>query len=77
LKRLLIGTSGRTLSRLFSNETQLSFKRWWQRARIAAAIEWLSTETNVSIKQLAAEPGYTSIPVFSHAFPQVTGKDAD
>jgi AraC-like DNA-binding protein len=52
-----VGTSARTLSRLFSSETQLSFKSWCQRARIAAAIEKLSTETNVSVKQLAADLG--------------------
>jgi AraC-like DNA-binding protein len=34
-----VGTSARTLSRLFASETQLSFKSWCQRARIAAAIE--------------------------------------
>ena len=69
-----VGTSARTLSRLFSAETQLSFKSWCQRARIAAAIERLSTEANVSVKQVAAELGYASVPAFSHAFRQVTGK---
>jgi AraC-like DNA-binding protein len=69
-----VGTSARTLSRLFSSETQLSFKSWCQRARIAAAIERLSTEPNVPVKQLASELGYASIPAFSHAFRQVTGK---
>jgi AraC-like DNA-binding protein len=69
-----VGTSARTLSRLFSSETQLSFKTWRQRARIAAAIEKLSTEANVSVKQLAADLGYASVPAFSHAFRQVTGK---
>jgi len=69
-----VGTSGRTLSRLFSAETQLSFKSWCQRARIAAAIESLSTEANVSVKQLAADLGYASVPAFSHAFRQVTGR---
>jgi AraC-like DNA-binding protein len=69
-----VGTSARTLSRLFSTETQLSFKSWCQRARIAAAIEKLSTDTNVSVKQLAADLGYASVPAFSHAFRQVTGK---
>jgi AraC-like DNA-binding protein/quercetin dioxygenase-like cupin family protein len=69
-----VGTSVRTLSRLFSSETQLSFKSWRQRARIAAAIERLSMEANVSVKQLAAELGYASVPAFSHAFRQVTGK---
>jgi AraC-like DNA-binding protein/quercetin dioxygenase-like cupin family protein len=69
-----VGTSARTLSRLFASETQLSFKRWCQRARIAGAIERLSTDTNVSIKQVAGELGYNSLPAFSHAFRQVTGR---
>ncbi|MCA1456486.1 helix-turn-helix transcriptional regulator [Bradyrhizobium sp. BRP22] len=69
-----VGTSARTLSRLFSSETQLSFKSWCQRARIAAAIERLSTESIVSIKQIASDLGYASVPAFSHAFRQVTGK---
>jgi len=69
-----VGTSARTLSRLFASQTQLSFKSWRQRARIAAAIEKLSTEANVSVKQLASDLGYASVPAFSHAFRQVTGK---
>jgi AraC-like DNA-binding protein len=69
-----VGTSARTLSRLFSSETQLSFKSWCQRARIAAAIERLSMEANVPVKQLASDLGYASMPAFSHAFRQVTGK---
>jgi AraC-like DNA-binding protein len=69
-----VGTSARTLSRLFSAETQLSFKSWCQRARIAAAIERLSMDSNVSVKQLASDLGYASVPAFSHAFRQVTGK---
>src|SRR5512140_2227908 len=63
-----VGTSARTLSRLFSSETQLSFKSWCQRARIAAAIERLAMDANVSVKQLAADLGYASVPAFSHAF---------
>jgi AraC-like DNA-binding protein len=69
-----VGTSARTLSRLFSSETQLSFKSWCQRARIAAAIERLAMEADVSVKQLASDLGYASVPAFSHAFRQVTGK---
>jgi AraC-like DNA-binding protein len=69
-----VGTSARTLSRLFSSETQLSFKSWCQRARIAAAIQLLSMEANLSVKQLAADLGYASVPAFSHAFRKVTGK---
>ncbi len=69
-----VGTSARTLSRLFSTETQLSFKSWCQRARIAAAIERLAMEADVSVKQIASDLGYASVPAFSHAFRQVTGK---
>jgi AraC-like DNA-binding protein len=69
-----VGSSARTLSRLFSSETQLSFKSWCQRARIAGAIERLSIDANVSVKQLASDLGYASVPAFSHAFRQVTGK---
>lgn len=70
----MVGSSTRTLSRLFPMETQLSFKSWCQRARIAAAIERLSIGANLSLKQLAADLGYASVPAFSHAFRQVTGK---
>src|ERR1700682_6525393 len=69
-----VGTSARTLSRLFSSETQPSFKSWCQRARIAAAIERLSMQADVSVKQLASDLGYASVPAFSHAFRQVPGK---
>jgi AraC-like DNA-binding protein len=69
-----VGTSARTLSRLFSAETQLSFKSWCQRARIAAGIERLSMDPKASLKQLAADLGYASLSAFSHAFRQVTGK---
>src|SRR6266702_4731761 len=69
-----VGTSARTLSRLFSAETQLSFKSWCQRARVAAAIQRLSTDAGVSVKQLATQLGYASVPAFSAAFRQVTGR---
>jgi AraC-like DNA-binding protein/mannose-6-phosphate isomerase-like protein (cupin superfamily) len=69
-----VGTSARTLSRRFAAETQLSFKAWCQRARVAAAIERLTSGRHGSIKQLAADLGYASIPAFSYAFRQVTGR---
>ena len=69
-----VGTSARTLSRRFAAETRLSFKAWCQRARIAAAVEQLTSRRHGSIKQLAAALGYASVPAFSHAFRQVTGK---
>jgi AraC-like DNA-binding protein len=69
-----VGTSARTLSRLFATETQLSFKSWCQRARIAAAIEKLSMDPRLSLKQMAADLGYASLSAFSHAFRQVIGR---
>jgi AraC-like DNA-binding protein len=69
-----VGTSARTLSRLFLAETQMNFRSWCQRARMAAAIERLSVQRDVPVKQLAAELGYASFSAFSHAFRQVTGK---
>jgi AraC-like DNA-binding protein len=69
-----VGTSARTLSRRFAAETKLSFKAWCQRARIAAAIEQLTSGRHGSIKQLASALGYASVPAFSHAFRQVTGQ---
>jgi transcriptional regulator GlxA family with amidase domain len=70
-----VGTSARTLSRLFASE--MSFKSWCQRARIAAAIERLSMQPNVSVKQLAAELGYASFPAFFPRVPAGDRQDAD
>src|SRR2546430_12043270 len=67
-----VGTSARTLSRLFSAETQLSFKSWCQRARDAAAVQIISTDANVSAKQLGDHLGYARATAVSHAFRQVT-----
>src|SRR6202163_4480755 len=69
-----VGTSARTLSRLFSSETQLSFKSWCQRARIAAAIERLSMQADVSVKQLASALGYAGVRAFSPGFGQAAGR---
>lgn len=69
-----VGTSARTLSRLFRAQTQLSFKSWCQRARVAAAIERLAMDRAMPMKQLAASLGYASVSAFSQAFRQVTGR---
>ena len=69
------GTSSRTVSRLFSTETQFSFKEWRQRARIVAALEVLGTRDagRSSIKRVAAQMGFSSSAAFAHAFRQVMG----
>ena len=69
-----VGTSARTLSRLFfvgdATELQELVPARAHRGRDREAVE----EANVSVKQLASDLGYASVPAFSHAFRQVTGK---
>lgn len=63
-------TSVRTVSRLFSTETGLTFKTWRQRARIVLAMDRLAE--GQAISQVAAEAGFASTAAFSFAFRQVT-----
>jgi AraC-like DNA-binding protein/quercetin dioxygenase-like cupin family protein len=65
------GSSARTVSRLFSQETELNFKAWRQRARIMLAAELLGRQ-NASVKLVAARLGFSSVAAFSHSFRQVT-----
>src|SRR5260370_3086229 len=59
-----VGTSPRTLSRLFSSEESVSCKSWGQRARIAAAIERLSMDASVSVKQPAPDLRHARVRPF-------------
>ena len=68
-----VGVSGRTLTRLFPEQTKLTLKSWKQRARIIAAIERLG-QPDISIKQVAAALGFSSTASFSFAFREVTGE---
>ena len=63
-------TSVRTISRLFPNETGLTFKVWRQRARIVLAIDRLAMGSSVS--QVGAYVGFASSAAFCYAFRQVT-----
>ena len=67
------GISGRTLTRLFPEQTKLTLKSWKQRARVIAAIERLG-QPDVSIKQVATALGFSSTAAFSFAFRDVTGE---
>jgi AraC-like DNA-binding protein len=62
-------TSIRTISRIFPEETGLTFKVWRQRARIALAIDQLSAGSTIS--QVAADIGFGSTAAFSFAFRQI------
>ncbi|MCJ2128249.1 AraC family transcriptional regulator [Methylobacterium sp. E-045] len=67
----LAATSPRTISRLFPDETGLTFKSWRQRARIIAAIDRLAMgDTMLSA---AGFVGFTSLSSFAHSFRAVTG----
>lgn len=67
------GISGRTLTRLFPDQTKLTLKSWKQRARVIAAIERLG-QPGISIKQVATALGFSSSAAFSFAFRDVTGE---
>jgi AraC-like DNA-binding protein len=67
------GVSPRTVSRLFPQETGLTFKRWRQRARIMAAIEVIGGGGASMIKRTAIRLGYHSVAAFSVAFHDVMG----
>jgi len=67
-----VGVSQRTATRLFSAETQLTFKKWRQRARMMAAINALSRE-GARIKQIAAQLGFSSTASFTASFHEIIG----
>lgn len=66
------GSSARTITRLFVAQTDITFKKWRQRARILAALEMLNAD-NMMIKQIAHRAGYASVAAFSAAFIKVMG----
>ena len=63
-------TSSRTITRLFTKDTKMSFREWRQRARIMNALELLE-DGNRSIKQVANKLGFSSTASFTHAFKEV------
>ncbi|TCW79689.1 AraC family transcriptional regulator [Burkholderia sp. SRS-46] len=66
-----VGASSRTLSRLFTAETGLSFSQWRQQARISAARPLLASGR--SVIAVAAELGYESTSSFSTIFRRLAG----
>lgn len=65
------GMSGRTLERVMSRETGMSFGRWRQQLAVMRAVEWLAA--GASIQQVAADLGYESVPNFVTMFKKTTG----
>jgi AraC-like DNA-binding protein len=62
----------RTLSRLFRNETGLSFARWRTQVRVRSAIQMLAAGTIVD--SVARHVGYRQTSAFIAAFRRVTGQ---
>jgi AraC-like DNA-binding protein len=54
------GLSERTLARLISRETGMSFGRWRQQLGVVLAVKWLAG--GASIQQVAADLGYENVP---------------
>jgi AraC-like DNA-binding protein len=65
------GMSGRTLVRLISRETGMSFGRWRQQLSVVLAVKWLAG--GASIQQVAGDLGYESVPSFVTMFRKALG----
>ncbi|MCI4588715.1 helix-turn-helix transcriptional regulator [Sphingobium sp. BYY-5] len=65
------GMSERTMMRLISRETGMSFGRWRQQLAVMLAVKWLAG--GASIQQVAADLGYESVPSFVTMFRKALG----
>ncbi|WCM25961.1 helix-turn-helix transcriptional regulator [Sphingomonas sp. QA11] len=65
------GLSERTLGRLISRETGLSFGRWQRQLGVMLAVKWLAG--GASIQNVAADLGYESVPSFMNMFKKTLG----
>ncbi len=65
------GLSERTLLRLISRETGMSFGRWRQQLCVVLAVKWLAG--GASIQQVAGDLGYESVPSFVTMFRKALG----
>ena len=61
-----VGTSKRTLGRLFTAQTGMSFRAWRQQRRLLRALELLATGENVTV--VALELGYENASAFIAMF---------
>lgn len=65
------GSSARTVERLFTSETGLSFGAWRQRLRLIAGVELLAY--GMPVAAVAAEVGYGAASTFVAAFKEMFG----
>ena len=66
-----LGTSQKTLMRLFDRETGLSFRSWRQRMRLLSSLRVL--EEGASVTSAALSCGYDSTSAFIAAFKKMFG----
>ena len=66
-----VGLSERTLARLLTQETGMSFGRWRQQLQLMLAVKWLSTGT--SVQQVSNDLGYESAGSFVAMFRRAIG----
>ena len=67
-----VGTTGRTLTRLFKAQTGIDFRQWRQQFRILEAIDRL--EKGESVLTIALDLGYNSSSAFISMFKKALGK---
>ena len=67
------GFSERSLYRLFQKDLKMSFIQYYTIRRILKAIELL-LERKLSVKEVAQEVGYNSVPTFSDTFFKILGQ---
>ena len=65
------GLSGRTLARLFTHQTGMSFGRWRLQLSVMLAAKWLAD--GASIEEVANDLGYESTPSFVTMFRKAIG----
>lgn len=65
------GLSERTLARMITRETGMSFGRWRQQLCVVLAVKWLAD--GASVKQVSADLGYESVPSFVTMFRKALG----
>lgn len=66
-----VGLSERTLARLLTQQTGMSFGRWRQQLHLMLAVKWLGTGS--SVQQVAAGLGYESAGSFVTMFSKALG----
>lgn len=66
------GISVRNLSRLFNQETGLSFSQWRQQAKVLSSLQWVLA--GLSVAEIAALSGYSNVSAYIEIFRQRFGK---